>query len=34
MQTGIIATGILNVAIGFLIKAVGKSAVDRVLPRW
>ena len=32
MQTGIIATGILNVAIGFLIKAVGKSAVDRVLP--
>lgn len=32
MQIGIIATGILNVAIGFLIKAVGKSAVDRVLP--
>jgi uracil permease len=32
MQTGIIATGILNIAIGFLIKAVGKNAVDRVLP--
>jgi len=32
MQIGIIATGILNVAIGYLIKAVGKSAVDRVLP--
>jgi uracil permease len=32
MQIGIIATGILNVAIGFLIKAVGKGAVDRVLP--
>ena len=32
MQIGIIATGILNVAIGTLIKAVGKAAVDRVLP--
>jgi uracil permease len=32
MQIGIIATGILNVAIGFLIKSVGKAAVDRVLP--
>jgi uracil permease len=32
MQTGIIATGILNIAVGFLIKAVGKSALDRVLP--
>jgi len=32
MQTGIVATGILNIAVGFLIKAVGKSAVDRVLP--
>jgi uracil permease len=32
MQIGIIATGVLNIAIGFLIKAVGKSAVDRVLP--
>ena len=32
MQIGIIATGLLNIAIGFLIKALGKSAVDRVLP--
>jgi uracil permease len=32
MQIGIIATGILNIAIGFLIKSVGKAAVDRVLP--
>jgi uracil permease len=32
MQIGIVATGILNIAIGFLIKAVGKAAVDRVLP--
>lgn len=31
-QIGIIATGILNVAIGYLIQAVGKAAVDRVLP--
>jgi uracil permease len=32
MQTGIIATGILNIIIGFVIRAVGKQAVDRVLP--
>jgi uracil permease len=32
MQIGIIVTGLLNIAIGFLIKAVGKAAVDRVLP--
>ncbi|HLB14074.1 MAG TPA: solute carrier family 23 protein [Burkholderiales bacterium] len=32
MQTGIIATGILNIVIGFIIRAVGKPAVDRVLP--
>ena len=32
MQIGILATGLLNIAIGFLIKSVGKSAVDRVLP--
>jgi uracil permease len=32
LQTGIIATGILNIIIGFVIKAVGKAAVDRVLP--
>ena len=32
MQIGIVATGLLNIAIGFLIKSVGKAAVDRVLP--
>src|SRR4029453_18314720 len=32
MQTGIIATGVLNIIIGFVMKAIGKSAVDRVLP--
>lgn len=32
MQIGIVATGLLNIAIGFLIKWVGKAAVDRVLP--
>jgi uracil permease len=32
MQTGIVATGILNVVVGFVIKAAGKAAVDRVLP--
>jgi len=32
LQTGIIATGILNIIIGFVIKAVGKPVVDRVLP--
>jgi uracil permease len=32
LQTGIIATGILNIIIGFVIRAVGKQAVDRVLP--
>jgi uracil permease len=32
LQTGIIATGLLNIIIGFVIKAVGKAMVDRVLP--
>ncbi len=32
MQAGIIATGILNILVGFIIKAVGKAAVDKVLP--
>jgi uracil permease len=32
MQTGIIATGVLNIIIGFVLKAIGRSAVDRVLP--
>jgi uracil permease len=31
-QIGIIGTGILNIVIGFLIKGVGKSATDKVLP--
>src|SRR5688500_10247319 len=32
MQTGIIATGLINIVIGLVIKKVGKAAVDRVLP--
>src|SRR5262245_57431663 len=32
LQAGIIATGLLNIAIGLLIKGVGKGVVDRVLP--
>lgn len=32
MQAGIICTGLLNIVIGFIIKAVGKSALDKVLP--
>jgi uracil permease len=32
MQTGIIATGLLNVAVGIVIRRLGKAAVDRVLP--
>ncbi|MCP5097541.1 MAG: xanthine permease [Chloroflexi bacterium] len=32
MQAGIIATGILNIIVGFIIRRVGKSAVDKVLP--
>ena len=32
LQTGIVATGILNIIIGFVIKWAGKPAVDRVLP--
>jgi uracil permease len=31
-QIGIIGTGILNIVIGFLIKGVGKSATDKMLP--
>src|SRR5262245_54617878 len=31
-QLGIIGTGILNIVIGFLIKGVGKSVIDKVLP--
>ncbi len=32
MQTGIIATGILNVIVGFAIRKLGKANLDRVLP--
>src|SRR4030067_228741 len=32
MQAGIVATGILNIIVGFIIRAVGKAAVDKVLP--
>lgn len=32
MQAGIVATGILNIIVGFVIRAVGKAAVDKVLP--
>ena len=32
MQAGIIVTGILNIIVGFIIRRVGKAAVDKVLP--
>ncbi len=32
MQAGIVITGILNIIVGFVIRAVGKDAVDKVLP--
>lgn len=32
MQTGIVVTGLLNIVVGFVIKKVGKGAVDKVLP--
>ncbi len=32
MQAGIIVTGLLNVGIGFLIRAIGKERIDMVLP--
>jgi uracil permease len=32
MQTGIVATGLLNIAAGLLIQRLGKRALDRVLP--
>jgi len=32
MQAGILVTGILNIGVGFIIRAVGKAAVDKVLP--
>ena len=32
MQAGIVVTGLLNIAVGFLIRAVGKENLDKVLP--
>jgi uracil permease len=32
MQAGIVVTGVINIIIGFIIKAVGKAAIDKVLP--
>ena len=32
MQAGILATGVLNILVGLLIKWVGKDALDKVLP--
>jgi uracil permease len=32
MQAGIVFTGVLNIVVGFIIRAVGKGAVDKVLP--
>ena len=32
MQAGIVVTGILNIIVGFVVRAVGKAAVDKVLP--
>ena len=32
MQAGIVVTGLINIAVGFIIRAVGKANVDKVLP--
>jgi uracil permease len=32
MQAGIIVTGVLNIFVGFVIRALGKDALDKVLP--
>ena len=32
LQAGIVVTGILNMLVGTLIRSVGKSAIDKVLP--
>lgn len=32
MQAGIVVTGLLNILVGFIIRAVGKAKVDQVLP--
>ena len=32
MQAGILVTGLINIAVGFLIRAIGKDNLDKVLP--
>lgn len=32
MQAGIVVTGLINIAVGFIIRWVGKDALDKVLP--
>jgi len=32
MQAGIVVTGLINIAVGFLIRAIGKENLDKVLP--
>jgi uracil permease len=32
MQAGILVTGLINIVVGLIIKAVGKDAIDKVLP--
>jgi uracil permease len=32
IQVGILATGVLNIIVGFIIRRVGKEAIDKVLP--
>ena len=32
MQAGILVTGVINIIVGLIIKAVGKEAIDKVLP--
>ncbi|MCW1967188.1 MAG: xanthine permease [Anaerolineae bacterium] len=32
MQAGIIATGLLNILVGFIIKSLGKKVIDNILP--
>ncbi|MEK6754336.1 MAG: solute carrier family 23 protein [Chloroflexota bacterium] len=32
MQAGIVVTGLINIAVGFIIRAVGKDNLDKVLP--
>src|SRR5688572_11325804 len=32
MQAGIVVTGLLNILVGFIIRAIGKASLDKVLP--